>query len=360
MKIGKVIRQVISILFSLIVPYLIIIIFAPGFEVPKQPIPRRRRQDKTPPDSREDVSFVVDGLQVSAWLYKPKATIPAPCIIMSTGLGGTKDALLENYALRFNEAGYAVLTFDYRHFGTSEGEPRQLMAITYQLDDLRAAVAYVRSRPEIEANKIFLWGTSAGGNYGIVVAAEDPRIAGVITQCAALDHETDAKLYLQQTGIRHFLRLFMHAQRDKGRSRFGLSPHRIPIVGQPGTLAMLTAPGAYCGYAQLTAESETFENQVCARLLFMTHGPDVVELAKKVRCPVLILVCEKDNLVAPDSHVRVAEALGNKATIVNYPIGHFEIYEGEYFEKAVAQKLDFLAEHAGVGSELETTKASNL
>lgn len=259
MKIGKAIGRTIGILIGLVLQYLIIVIFAPGFNVPRQSIARRKREDDTPPESREDVSFVVDGLRVRAYLYRPKTTTPVPCVIMSTGLGGTRDGLLERYALRFVEAGCAALTYDYRYFGTSEGEPRQLMEITSQLDDLRAAVTYVRSRSEIDPEKIFLWGTSAGGGYGIIMAAEDPRIAGVITQCAPLDHDADAKQYFQQAGLLQFMRLFMHAQRDKGRSRFGLSAHRIPIVGEPGTLAFLTAPGAYDGYARLVAESETFE-----------------------------------------------------------------------------------------------------
>jgi pimeloyl-ACP methyl ester carboxylesterase len=164
-----------------------------------------------------------------------------------------------------------------------------------------------------------------------------------------LDHEVDSKLYFQNTGIRQFMRLFVHAQRDKGRSRFDLSPHRIPIVGQPGTLAFMTASGAYDGYARLVADSGTFENQVCARLLFMAHGPDTVEAAAHVRCPVLFLVCEHDNLASPDSHVRAAAVLGDKATVVSYPIGHFDIYEGEHFENAVAAKLAFLAQHPSPG-----------
>jgi pimeloyl-ACP methyl ester carboxylesterase len=163
-----------------------------------------------------------------------------------------------------------------------------------------------------------------------------------VRKCAALDHEVDSKLYFQQTGVLHFLRLFMHAQRDKGRSRLGLSSHYIPVVGQPGTLAMLNAPGAYDGYARLVAESETFENQVCARLLLMAHGTDVVEAAASLQCPVLFLTCENDNLVAPDSHVRAAAAVGARATVVSYPIGHFDIYEGDHFEKAVSEKLAFI------------------
>jgi pimeloyl-ACP methyl ester carboxylesterase len=343
MSIGKKFFRIIGVLFIVVVSYLLVVIFAPGFHVPPQPIPRRKKKKYPLLQSREDVSFLVDGMTVRGWLYKPQSAGPVPCIVLSTGLGGTKDAILENYALRFVAAGWAALTYDYRHFGDSEGQPRQLVDVNGQLDDLRSAVAYVRGRPEINPEKIVLWGTSAGGGYGIVVAAEDPRIAGVITQCAALDSDADARLFFERTGITTFIKLFMHAQRDKGRSRFGLSPHHIPVVGRPGTLAFLNAPGAFDGYARVVAESETFENYLCARLLLMTDGLDVVEAAANVRCPGLFVVCAHDNLVSAESHVRAAAALGEKAAVISYPIGHFDIYEGEYFEKAVGEMGKFLA-----------------
>ncbi len=108
---------------------------------------------------------------------------------------------------------------------------------------------------------------------------------------------------------------------------------------------MFTAPGAFDGYTMLAQNSDTFKNEVCARLFFMAPGPDPLEASKKVQCPVLFLVCEHDNLVAPDSYKRAAEALGDKAEVRTYPIGHFDIYEGEYFEKAVSEKIVFLRKH---------------
>ena len=331
-------------LIATLLGYVIVVIFSPALSVPKQPMPKGKKKDKKQlPASRQDVQFDVNGTTVRAWLYLPPNTgQPVPCIIMSQGFGGTKDCFPEKYALRFNEVGVAVLTYDYRHFGESGGEPRQVYDVTFQHDDLRAAVACARGRDEIDPEKIILWGTSASGAYGLVIAAEDEKIAAVIAQCAGIDHEADSKLYIEREGYGHFMRLFVHAQRDKGRSRFGLSPHTIPIVGQPGTMAMLNAPGAFDGYARLVKGSDTFENEVCARLLFMAHGRDPNEAAADVHCPVLFLVCEQDNLVAPDSHVKAVAALGQKATVKSYPIGHFDIYEGEYFEDAVSEKIAFI------------------
>jgi cephalosporin-C deacetylase-like acetyl esterase len=323
--------------------YLIVIIFFPILSVPKQPIKKRVPKKSEPPKSRQDAPFYVEGSKISAWLYLPEESLfPVPCIVMSQGFGGTKDCILERYALRFVESGYAVLAYDFRHFGTSEGEPRQLFDTLKQHDDLRAAISYVRGRSEIDPEKIVLWGTSASGGYGLTIAAEDKRVAAVIAQCPGIDHQADSELFFEREGLRFFMRLFVHAQRDKGRSRFGLSPHKFPIVGQPGTIAMLTAPGAYEGYANLVAESNSFVNETCARLLFMAHGLDPVEASKQAKCPVLFLVCEHDNLVSPDSYKRAAEALGENAKVVKYPIGHFDIYEGTYFENAINEKHEFL------------------
>ncbi len=283
------------------------------------------------------------GKRISAWLYLPQESLrPLACVVMNHGFGGTKDAVLERYALRFVEVGTAVLTYDYRHFGESEGQPRQLYDVPCQLEDLRAAIAFARGRSEIDPAKIVIWGTSAAGGYGLTIAAEDERIAAVIAQCAGLDHEADSKLFMEREGMGYFLRLFAHAQRDKGRSRFSLSPHTVPIVGAPGTMAMFSAPGAFDGYAALFGDSGTFQNEVCARLLFMGHGRDPSEAAQDVHCPVLLLVCEQDNIVAPDSHVKAAQALGDKAIVKSYPIGHFDIYEGEHFEAALGEMIALL------------------
>jgi len=333
-----------GLLFGIILVYLITIIFSPYPKAEPQPVTKvAGLGKKKPPKCRETVKFRVGDAKLSGWLYLPETqTGPVPCVVLSTGFCGTKDMILENYALKFVEAGYAALVYDYRFFGESEGEPRQLYSATHQLKDLEAAIMCARKRTEIDADKVVLWGTSAGGNYGIIKAAQDARIAGIIVQAAALDHKADSKLYFEREGYGFFFRIFMHAQRDKGRSRFDLSPHMIPGYGPPSSLAMLTAPGAYDGIAHLAKESETFRNEFCGRSIVMPHPPDPLKYADQVQCPVLFSVCEKDGIVSPVSHVRAAEILGERVTVKTYPITHFEIYEGQYFEESVQDQIAFL------------------
>ena len=347
MEIVNIVLLGLGVFIGIILFYLVVIIFFPVLSVAKQPMLNVKQPDKEdmkPPKCRKDVSLEVGNTALSAWLYLPKnLSTPVACIVMSHGFGGTKDMILESYALRFVEAGMAVLTFDYRYFGESEGEPRQLFMISYQLKDYKAALEYARNLEEIDSDKIALWGTSASGGYGLVIAAQDKKIACIVGQCPALDSQEDGKLTLKREGIGFFLRLFMHAQRDMGRSRFGLSPHKIPVVGRPGTLAMITAPGAFDGYAKVVSAS--FVNEVCARLLLRTHGHNPVGYAKDVQCPVLLQICEKDNLVSKNSYLKTAKILGNYAEVKEYPIGHFDIYTGENFEKAVNDQIAFFKKH---------------
>ena len=89
----------------------------------------------------------------------PAGSGNTPLLVMAHGLGAVRTMRLDAYAERFSAAGYACLVFDYRNFGDSEGEPRQLLDIRMQLQDWTAAVAYARTLPGIDPDRIGLWGT---------------------------------------------------------------------------------------------------------------------------------------------------------------------------------------------------------
>ncbi len=341
-----IILQVIGIISGILALYLLIVTFAPGFTVPEQPLEKvkqgTRKAGVKPPQSRKDVSFQVKGTLISAWLYLPEdLSTPVPCIIIGNGFGGTKSMIMESYALRYQEAGFAVLAFDYRYFGESEGEPRQLIMIPYQLEDYAAAIEYTRGLKEIDPARIALWGTSASGGYGMVIAAKDRNIACVCAQCPGLDPHASGKMFLKKLGIGHFLRLFVHGQRDMMRFRLGLPPHRIPIVGKPGSTAFFPFSDAYEGYSKLA--SENFVNEICARVILRSHGFRPVEHLRNVQCPILIQICDNDSL-APIS-AETAKELEKYAEVKHYPIGHFDIYIGDDFEKSISDQLEFFKKH---------------
>lgn len=333
-----------------IIAYLLVVILHPALELPAVPIGGATAGSGPPPACRRDVEIRVEKDHIAAWFYVPAGTGPFPCVVMATGLGGTKDALLERFALRYVENGIAVLTFDYRHFGESSGEPRQLFDGIKQQEDLRAVVEYALESPVVDPKRIVLWSTSSAGRYSINGAAEDPAIAGAIAMCPSLDHRLDDRAAFRRGGIPYFAQLFVHAQRDKGRSRLRLSTHRIPIVSEPGGLAFLNAPCALEGYRSAMAGSRTFVNGICGRSLLIWPGPDTAKMAPRVRCPVLLQVCLRDGIVDPASHKKTADILGGRARVIEYAAGHFDLYRDPWFAVAAEDQVAFVRQVCGMGS----------
>jgi pimeloyl-ACP methyl ester carboxylesterase len=335
-------------MIGIFVLYLLIVALIPGFSVPKQPLEKSTRLTSDvvakPSRSRKDVRFTVKGSSLSAWLYLPEdLSAPVPCIVMAHGLGGTKDAGLESYTTRYQEAGFAVLAFDYRHLGESGGEPRQLVWIPYQLEDYTAAIDYARSLKEIDPARIALWGTSLSGGHVIVAAAKDKGIACVVAQGPLLDGLAAGKFASKIQGIRFGLRLIMHGQRDIVRSWLGLSPHKIPIAGKTGSVAILAFSEAYEAFRKLVPEN--FINEACARIMIRLDKYRPIKKAPKVRCPVLLQICDQDELLPIHIIEKAASQMGEHSEVKHYQIGHFDIYVGDNFERSVNDQLEFFKKH---------------
>jgi pimeloyl-ACP methyl ester carboxylesterase len=265
-----------------------------------------------------------------------------PNVVMAHGLGGVRGMRLDAFAERFCAAGYACLVFDYRYFGDSSGEPRELIDIKGQLADWRAAVAYARTLSGVDPERIIVWGTSFGGGHVIVTAAEDPRIAAAIAQCPFTDGLASAMVMNPQTS----LKLAALAVRDVIATRLGRPPVRVALSAEPGQAGLMTAPDALPGYQALRRASglEGPPHTVPARVAFdiPLHFPG--RRASDVTCPILFTVCEKDSVAPAAAAVKYAQrALRSEVRLYN--VGHFDIYVGEPFEAVVADQIDFLASH---------------
>lgn len=115
----------------------------------------------------------------------------------------------------------------------------------------------------------------------------------------------------------------------------------MPAVGAPGMLAAMTAPDAERGFRSLEPPQSTWENRLAARLMLRVPFYRPYARFAALRCPVLVCVCDRDDITPPGPAVRAAER-SPRAELVRYPIGHFEIYVEPHFERAVADETEFL------------------
>jgi pimeloyl-ACP methyl ester carboxylesterase len=289
--------------------------------------------------TRTRSDFMSQGVRCAADLYLPTAVDKPPIVIMAHGLGAERSFALPAYAEYFANQGMAVLLFDYRCFGDSDGKPRQLVLPTHHLQDWQAAMRHVQSIPTVDTGRIALWGSSYSGGHVIVTAAKEPSIAALVSQVPAVD----SLQYLRDKGLGFILKVTVHGIYDVLRMVIGLSAHCVPLIGKPKEFAVLNSHDAYDGYMSLVPEGSTWENKVPARLA-LTAPYRPIKSAAKVSCPALVVIAENDSIIPATLQEEMAAKI-SKAEVVKYPIGHFDIYTGDKFEETVGTQAAFLKKH---------------
>lgn len=276
--------------------------------------------------------------ELAAWVYEPAHGVDrVPCVVMAHGFSATRADGLPPYAERFAAAGLGVILFDYRGFGDSGGEPRQVIDIRRQQQDYRAAIAFARRQDWIDPARVALFGSSFSGGHVIDVAAHDSAIAAVIAQAPF----ADGRVQLRITPPKNALRGTVDGIRDLVAGLRGRPPVLMPPTGPPGSYAVMTAPEAHPGFAAVIPEGSRWRPEVGARIMLFVGTWRPVQLARRIACPVLVCVCDRDETTPPEP----AERMGRNAPlgeVVHYPIGHFDIYLGEDFERAVGDQVAFL------------------
>jgi dienelactone hydrolase len=280
---------------------------------------------------RKDLQFTSEGETCAAWLYSvPVDVDSAPIIVMAHGLTGTRRDGLGAFAERFAAAGIAALVFDYRGFGDSAGEA-DLFEPERQYQDWRAAIAFARSIPGIDPNRVATFGSSLGGGNALAAAAEDPRVSAAISQVPFLDR--DSQSYSGHPEV---------AEQMLGVAREG---GHLPAVGQPHEAAFIRAPGAEAGWRHVVAigEDSRWRNRCSASWLLGPYDP--IKYAAVLHCPWLVCVAAEDQVAIPGPAIKAARrALHGELRL--YPgVDHFDIYDGPEHEAVVADELGFLRRH---------------
>ena len=291
---------------------------------------------------REKVRFVSGDTECAAWRY-PGTN--GGCVIMTGGFAVTKEPGTDLFAKRFHDAGFAVLAFDYRHLGESGGLPRQVQRISEQLADWHAAVAYAKTLPGVDPARLAIWGFSASGGHVFRIAARHPELAAAIAQTPNADGPAAARNAARHQKPGALLRTAGRGIADAIGVLAGRAPRLVPLAGPPGTVALLTTPDSLDGSRALNPGGRYpgWQQEVAARsaliLGFYRPGRD----AGRVRCPLLVLVCDQDQSALAGPAVRAVNR-ARRGELVRMPGGHYEPFLGGY-ERAAEAELSLLRRH---------------
>lgn len=288
----------------------------------------------------QETSFISHGLLCGARLYLPEGGKRPPVVVMAHGIAAEMAFRLPPFARVFAEAGIAAFVFDYRNFGESEGEPRNLVSPRRHLQDWRAATDHVRSLGSVDGSRMALWGSSFSGGHVLVTAAKTPGLKAVVSQVPFVDGIASARLVDRSK----LLAGTVLALRDVARAAMHKSPVTVPVVGDPGELALMAAPDSKPGYLSLVPEDSDWKNEAPARVVLQIPAYRPVRYASRIDCPVLLLVAEKDTLIPPSAVKGTADMI-REVELASLPVGHFDVYDGEDFEKVVSIEKEFLLRH---------------
>ena len=292
------------------------------------------------------ITFTSGGTTCAGW-HLPATTDAftgergRPCVVMAHGFGGTRDTGLLDYAEAFAKAGLDAFVFDYRGFGDSEGTPRQLISFRRQRQDYHSAIATARRLPGVDADRIVLWGASYSGGHVVAVAVQDDQVAAVIALTPATDGLAAVMQIVHYAGLGQLVRLTAHGLRDVVDAIAGRPPHYVPIVGPLGSPAIITTSGAEAAYTAMAGP--TWRNEVGARTALEIAFNRPTTFARRLTCPILVQAGAQDSVAPARSARRTVAKAGNLAHLREYPVDHFDVYEGHWQERASADQLSFLS-----------------
>lgn len=289
--------------------------------------------------ARLDLRFACGAAQCAGWLFLPAAPARAPVVVMAHGFAGTRDVALPWIAERLASAAIAAFVFDYRHFGASGGAPRQLVDPWRQLEDWAAALTFVRTRAEVDATRVALWGSSMGGGHALIAAARDGRVRGVVAQAPLVDTRVEGEATFP--GIGWATRLLFTAWADLAASAFGSGPVTMPAIAPAVGFGMIVDDAAYAAFERLVEHGSTYRNEVAVRsvLTFDEYNPAMQ--AASIAVPVLLIASRSDRF-APFSAVEAFARARPNVTVEVFEGDHFDVYSAPARDRATEFAIPFL------------------
>jgi fermentation-respiration switch protein FrsA (DUF1100 family) len=266
------------------------------------------------------VHFFSDGLKLEADYHLPdgaKTGAKLPGLVLCNGFGAVRNVILPQYAAHFVAAGYAVLAFDYRGFGGSEGTRNRVAAMD-QVEDIRAALTWLGLQPEVDPGRLGLWGTSGGGAHVPYVAGLDTRVKCAVAQ---VGYAVGRELLLDHKTPEDRAKLLADIEEDRklkvtsGKSR---EIFTIDLLSNPATRNFVLE------YAKVDPSIKT-KTTLDSAAATLDYRP--IDAVDKIAPRALMMIgAEKDDLCFMESYKKMFDRAKEPKKWLSYPIGHYDIY----------------------------------
>jgi fermentation-respiration switch protein FrsA (DUF1100 family) len=293
----------------------------------------------------KEVEFLSQGVAVRGDLLLPDGDGPHPVVVMAGGWCYVKELRQPQYAREFVERGFAALIFDYRTLGASDGEPRQHLDPWAQVEDYRNAISYLETRPDIDADRIGVWGISYSGGHVLILGAVDPRVKVIVSNVPVIDgyrnmwrvHGTERFRKLQQAILEDRRKRFETGE-------YGYIAMSATPTGPDAELATWPFDEVKVVFDELKrAQAPRHEHRstlASVELLMQYNAAPYAE--RIVNKPVMMIVANEDDITLWDLETKVFESIptNHKELLVLPSTSHMTLYSN-------LTALDLAAKAAG-------------
>jgi pimeloyl-ACP methyl ester carboxylesterase len=299
---------------------------------------------------RQDIEFKTsDNVILRGWLYTPSKnqSLPSrlPCLVMSHAFAMLKEMGLDIFAEHFvSQLQMACLVFDNRGLGSSdvkEGQPRNEMIPSIQQSDIQDAITYLQTLPEIDPNKIGVWGASYSGAHCLYLAAVDSRIKAVISQIPLVNGWDQFHRLVRPDIAPGLIAAF---QADRIARAAGEPAGTIPIINDdPLGPSLMQARAAHEYYSSWATKLPQWKNETAIRSVESFRGYIPEHYIKLISpTPLLMVVAEEDEIAPTEFALRAYRRAYEPKELVLLPGGHFQSFAEPNLSENLAQQTQFL------------------
>ncbi|EXJ72101.1 uncharacterized protein A1O5_04605 [Cladophialophora psammophila CBS 110553] len=295
---------------------------------------------------RENVEFKTsDRVTLRGWFYtSDSASGKAPCLVMSHGFTALKEMDLDAFAEYFvSNLPITCLVYDNRGFGDSdaaEGEPRSEIIPMTQCSDISDAITYASTRPEVNPDKIGIWGSSYSGGHVLYVGAVDRRVKAVLSQVPCVSGWDNFNRLVRPDFAVGFNATFAA---DRIARAEGKEPGFVPVVdADPLKPSALPTPDSYEFFTAWEKKCQ-WKNTCTVKTVELFRAYEPQQLIEKISpTPLLMTIARGDVLTPSDLALGAYARAKEPKQLQLLPCGHFEAYSGPYFERNAGTQTEFL------------------
>jgi fermentation-respiration switch protein FrsA (DUF1100 family) len=311
----------------------------------------------------KDITFLCSDVKCSGRLYLPPDLQPGekvPGIVAANPITAIKQIASPNYAERLAQAGFAILVFDYRGWGSSEGEPRNHIAPYDQVQDVKDAITWLQNQPEIDPERIGGLGVSMGGAHMLYLATFDNRLDAVVAIATAIN---GVNMWQGMFGEEAFIQIINEDAEDRAyRFENNITQTYKNAWGMPGNSScVFCVEEAYRYYtnAQKTYAPE-FENRATVQSIqnILEYNPD---FAVNLASPTAVLFIHATKDVVPLAMVEeIYNRTSNPKKLVVTDSLHTELYGTEpYITQAASEAIKWFDTHLVTSNASATSSITN-